>query len=173
MYIWIRKRRRTNCSISGTNGHNNPKNSNPEDLNPFEYSGTERRTRQRAEFCQGQWYNRNYWRPWQVVSNSARQKCDVMKIDDEWDMLIEKLKALQQSFNEERVKEEKYPRTIHVLQKDLKWTKAARTAADNLTCLHSDIFEMITDKSQDNESVLSWSTQRKLSSSESGKKYSK
>ena len=82
------------------NGQNNPKTRNPEDLNMFEYSVTEIRTRQRAECYQGQWYNRNYRRPWQVVSDYGRQKGDVMKIDDEWDMLMEKLKALQQSFNE-------------------------------------------------------------------------
>ena len=64
-----------------------------------------------------------------------------MEIDDEWDILMEKLKILQQSFNEERVKEEKYHKTIHILQKDLKWIKLARTAADNLTCLHSDILK--------------------------------
>ena len=43
--------------------------------------------------------------PWQVVSDSVTQKGDVMKIDDEWDMLMKKLKELQQSFNEERLKE--------------------------------------------------------------------
>ena len=34
-------------------GGNNPKTINPEDLSPFEYSVTERRTRQRSEYCQG------------------------------------------------------------------------------------------------------------------------
>ena len=63
-------------------GQNNPKTSNPEDLSPFEYSVTERRTWQRAECYQGQCYNRNYWRAWQVVSDSGRQKGDVMKIGE-------------------------------------------------------------------------------------------
>ena len=35
-----------------TNGQNNPKTSNPEDLSLFEHSVTERRTRQRAECFQ-------------------------------------------------------------------------------------------------------------------------
>ena len=55
----------------------------------------------------------------------------------------------------------------------MKLTKAARTTADNLTCLHSDISEMITEKSQNNESVLSCSTQSKLPSLESDQKYYK
>ena len=100
------------------------------------------------------------------------KKGDVMKIGEEWDMLMEKLKALQQSFNEERVKVEKDAETIQVLQKDLKLKKSARTAADNSTCLHSDIFEIKTDKSQDNESVLSCSTQRKLYSLDSDQNFS-
>ena len=40
---------------------------------------------------------------------------DVTKIGDEWDMLMEQLKALQQIFNEERVKADKYDETIQVL----------------------------------------------------------
>ena len=47
---------------------------------------------------------------------------------------------------------------------------SARTAADNSTFLHSDSFEINKDKSQDNKSVLSFSTQRKLSSLESDQK---
>ena len=82
------------AQIARMNGKNNPKNINPEYLSPFQYSVTERRTRQRAECCQGQWYNRNYWRTWKVVSDSGRQKGDVMKSGEEWDMLIEQLKAL-------------------------------------------------------------------------------
>ena len=70
-------------------------------------------------------------------------------------MLMEKLKALQQIFDEERVKAEKDSKTIQVLQRDLKLTKLARTAEENSTCLHSDRFEINTDKSQDIESVLS------------------
>ena len=86
---------------------------------------------------------------------------------------MEQLKALQQSFNEESLKEEKYAETIQVLHKYLKLTKAARTAAENSTFLPSDSFEINTDKSQDNESVLSFSTHRKLSSLESDQKSSK
>ena len=59
---------------------------------------------------------------------------------------MKKLKAPQKSFNEERVKEEKYDETIQVLKKYLKLTKPARTAAENSTCLHSDSFEINTDK---------------------------
>ena len=86
---------------------NNPKTSNPEYLSPFEYSVTERITRQISEFCQGQWYNINYWRTWQVVSYYRRQKGNVMKIGAELDMIMEKLMTLQHSFNEGRVKSEK------------------------------------------------------------------
>ena len=50
-------------------------------------------------------------------------------------------------------KSEKYYKTIQVLQKDLKLTKAERTAAENSTFLHSDSFKINTDKSQVNESV--------------------
>ena len=67
---------------------------------------------------------------------------------------MEQLKALQQSFIEERSKEEKYSETIQVLQTDLKLEKSSRTAADNSTFLHSDSFEINTDKSQVNKSVL-------------------
>ena len=54
-----------------------------------------------------------------------------MKIGEECDMLMEQIKASQQSFHDERVKAEKYSKTIQVLQKYLKSTIAARTAADN------------------------------------------
>ena len=87
-------------------------------------------------------------------------------------MLMEQLKELQQIFNEERSKSEKDTETMKIIQKYLKLTKAARTAADNSTCLHSDIFEIKTDKSQDNESVLSCSTQRKLYSLDSDQNFS-
>ena len=59
------------------------------------------------------------------------KKGDVMKIGEEWYMLMEQHKELQQSFNEERVKSEKDVETIQVLHKDMKLTKSARTAADN------------------------------------------
>ena len=78
-----------------------------------------------------------------------------MEIGEESDMIMEELKALQQSFNEQRVKAEKYVETIQLLQKDLKSTKSARTVEENSTCLHSDSFEINTDKSQDHETVLS------------------
>ena len=54
---------------------------------------------------------------------------------------MEKIKAFQHSFNEERLKSEKYSKTIQVPQKDLKFKKSVRTAADNSTCLHSDILK--------------------------------
>ena len=63
---------------------------------------------------------------------------------------MEQLKALQQSFNEKRLKSQKGAETIQLPQKYLKLTKAAITAAENSTCLNSDIFEMNTDKSQNN-----------------------
>ena len=74
------------------------------------------------------------------------KKGDVMKIGEEWYMLMEQLKALEHSFNEDRLKSEKVYGTIQVLQKYLKLTKSARTAAENSTCLHSDSFEINTDK---------------------------
>ena len=83
-----------------------------------------------------------------------------MKIGEEWDMLMKKLKALRHSFNEDRVRSNKDAETIQVPQKYLKTTIAARTAADNSTCLHSNSFEINTYKSQDNELVLSYSTHR-------------
>ena len=88
-------------------------------------------------------------------------------------MLMEQLKSLQQIINEEGVKAQKYSEIIQVLQKYLKLTKSARTAANNSTFLNSDSFEINTDKSQYNESVLSFSTQQKLSSLESEPKPSK
>ena len=60
------------------------------------------------------------------------------------------LKAFEHNFNEDRGKSEKYSKTIQVPQKDLKLSKAARTAADNSNCLHSNSFEINTDKSQFN-----------------------
>ena len=71
-----------------------------------------------------------------------------------------KSKALQHSFIEDRVKEEKDSKTIQVLEKYLKLTKEARIAVDNSNCSHSDSFEINTYKSKDNESVLSCSTQK-------------
>ena len=53
-------------------------------------------------------------------------------------MLMEQLKALQQSFNEYREKSQKDAKSIQAVQKDLKLTKEERTAEDNSTCLHSD-----------------------------------
>ena len=76
-------------------------------------------------------------------------------------MIMEQLKALQQIFNEERVKAEKDAETIQVLNKYLKSTKATIIAAYKSTCLHSYSFKINIDKLQDNESVLSCLTQRK------------
>ena len=53
---------------------------------------------------------------------------------------MEQLKALQHSFNEERVKSDKDAKTVQLLQKYLKAKKSARTAADISTSLHSDSF---------------------------------
>ena len=47
-------------NFARTNGQDNPKTSNHEDISLFEYSVIERRTLQIAELYQGQWYNRNY-----------------------------------------------------------------------------------------------------------------
>ena len=54
-------------------------------------------------------------------------------------MLRGKLKALQQSLNEEK-KVEKGAETIRVLNKNLKLERLKRKAADNSNILHSDIF---------------------------------
>ena len=55
-------------------------------------------------------------------------------------MLMEQLKSLQHSFNEEKVKSEKDAEIIQVLKKRLELKKSARTAAENSTCLQSDGF---------------------------------
>ena len=70
------------------------------------------------------------------------KKGDIMKFSEELDTLMEKLRALQHSFNKERVKVEKYSETIQVPQKYLKWTKAERTTADNSTWLHPESFKV-------------------------------
>ena len=44
---------------------------------------------------------------------------------------MEQLKAIQQSFYEDRGESQKDAETIQVIQKDLKSEKAERTAADN------------------------------------------
>ena len=46
-------------------------------------------------------------------------------------MLMKQLKALQNSFNEYIVKSDKDAKIVQVLQKYLKLTRAARTAAEN------------------------------------------
>ena len=84
------------------------------------------------------------------MSDSGRQKGDFMKIGKERVMLMEQLKSLQQSFNSERIKSDKDAETIQVLQKDLKLPKAARTAAEISTRLHSYSFEININKSQYN-----------------------
>ena len=73
MKNWLIKRKRTRWSIWKNKWKKNPKNINPEELCPYEYSATERKTWQSAEFYQGQFYNRNYSRIWQVASNSRIQ----------------------------------------------------------------------------------------------------
>ena len=62
------------AQFARSNGENNPKTSNSEDISLFKFSVTERRPQQRAECCQGQWHNRKYWRTWQVVSYYGRKK---------------------------------------------------------------------------------------------------
>ena len=57
---------------------------------PFECAATERRAWQSAEFYQGKWHNRKYWRTWQVASNSGRKKGNVMEISEEQDIPIGK-----------------------------------------------------------------------------------
>ena len=52
-------------------------------------------------------------------------------------------------------------------------TKAAKKAADNSTCLHSDSFKINTGKSQGNESVLVAQLREKLYSLESDQKSAK
>ena len=47
------------------------------------------------------------------------KKGDVIGIGEELDMLLEKLKALQKSFNEERKKPEKSDKDIQLIQKYL------------------------------------------------------
>ena len=49
------------------------------------------------------------------MSDSGIQKGYVIKIGEEWDMLTEQLKKLQQSFNEESLKSEKNSETIQLL----------------------------------------------------------
>ena len=63
-------------------------------------------------------------------------------------MLMEKLKALQHIFIEERAKSNKWVKTIQLLQKDFKSSKAERIEADNSTCLHSDSFKINKGKLQ-------------------------
>ena len=57
-----------------TNVKNNLKTRNAKELHLFECAETDIRTQRNAEICHGQWYNRNYWRTWQVASNSVREK---------------------------------------------------------------------------------------------------
>ena len=64
------------------------------------------------------------------------KKVDVMEIGEEQDMLRDKLKVLQLSFNEEKEKSEKGSKTIQVINKDLKLEKYAGKTADNSTCFY-------------------------------------
>ena len=70
-----------------------------------------------------------------------------MEIGEDQDMIMEKLKALQQSFNEDSTKSEKGSKTLQVLDKDLKLAKSSCKSGDNSACLHSDSFEINTGKS--------------------------
>ena len=56
-----------------THGTNNPKTSNPEELNLFEYAAIKRRTQWSYECHQGKWYNRKYSITWKFASNYIRQ----------------------------------------------------------------------------------------------------
>ena len=60
-------------------------------------------------------------------------------------------------------KPEKDTKKIQVLQKEYKLEKASRKAAENSTWLHWYSFEINTDKSQGNESVLVSQLKEKLS----------
>ena len=71
-----------------------------------------------------------------------------MEIDEEQDIFIEQRKELKHKVNEERSKSQRGSETIQVLQKDLKFKKAAIKEAYNSTCLHSDSFEIKPGKSQ-------------------------
>ena len=51
----------------------NPKTTNPEELNQFEYTATEKRIRWSYECHQGQCYNKKHPISWQVASNYIRQ----------------------------------------------------------------------------------------------------
>ena len=62
-----------NDKFARKNGQSNHKTGNPEELFLFEYVVTEIRTRRNTKYWQEQWYNRNYWRTWQVRSNSGIQ----------------------------------------------------------------------------------------------------
>ena len=54
-----------------------------------------------------------------------------MEIGEKQDIIMDKLKALQHSFNEESAKSKKEAETIQVLNKDLKLAKAEIKSADN------------------------------------------
>ena len=73
MQNWLRKKKIPSDWFERTNGQNNPKNSNPEEIHLFEYEATERITIWSSECRQGKCHNRNYWRTWQVASNTRRQ----------------------------------------------------------------------------------------------------
>ena len=79
------------------------------------------------------------------------KKGDVMEIGKEQDTLMEKLKALQQIFDEEKGKAQKGAKTIQVPQKYLKLVKSSRKLAYNSTSLYSDGFKITTGKSQGSE----------------------
>ena len=78
---------------------NNPKNINPEDLCPFEYAVTERRTRRSAECCKD---NGKTETTEELDKLSQTLEDKMWCYGEEWDMLMEKFKAFQQSSNEGR-----------------------------------------------------------------------
>ena len=55
-----------------------------------------------SEFWKGQCYNKNYWKTWQVRQILQEKINDAMETGEELDISREQLKALQQTFNEER-----------------------------------------------------------------------
>ena len=101
---WIKNRRRTKCSICEKNGKINLKRAIlkisgrlniqwlREDYDKELNSAKENGTIENIE---------ELYKLWHIMED---RKVDVMIIGEEWDMLMGQLKALQQSFKEERVK---------------------------------------------------------------------
>ena len=85
------------------------------------------------------------------MSDSGRQKDDVKKIGKNDTCLLNNLRYCNTILAKKGHNKIKTPKTIQLLQKHLKLTKAAITAVENSIFLHSDSFEINTNKSQDNE----------------------